>query len=336
MKRIAALLMGFAAFPAVATAQAAGPAADKTVEMKGVDIYLYSAGPSFGQLQDPTFWVHADRGESLDDTLWSIEGVQAVIYRAPEDDLVLAAATGTFDKGRKAAQLAGGVRVTSGTLVVDIDEIAWDETLRVARSESVATLNDGSNRIVGDAIAIFPDDDRVELGGGTATIQLAAAAELEKKPEDSTADKYQRLDIEEHHGTSGSLKGAPVQKIQGPVSMVLVGKDPADTLTIKADLVTMEYGSEPESRSPSRVALQGRVNIKQAKSEIQANEGTLDLAEGTAKFRGNVVFSGEGIANASGPSLDLNLDTGEWELGGPGGVISYDFSAPKPAKDKTP
>ncbi len=339
MKRFIALLMACAASPIGVAAQVSadqtGAPASRAVEMKGVNLYLHSSEPSFGQLQDPTFWVHAERGESINETQWSLEGAQAVIYREAEDDLVLAAKSGTFDKQKKSAQLAGGVQVTSGQMVVDLEDIAWDETQRVARSESIATLSDGSNTIVGSSIAIFPDADRVDLGGGTATIQLAAA-DGEKKPESSTADKYKTLEIMEQHGTSGSLKGAPLQKIQGPVRMALIGNNPEDTLTIKADLVTLEYGSGEDLRSPARVLLKGHVEIKQGKNVIQSNDADLDLARETARFTGDVMFAGDEIANASGPSLDLNLDTGEWTLGGPGGVISYDFSASKAAKDEKP
>jgi len=339
MRRIMALLVACAAWPLALAAQvSADRAADparRAVEMTGVNLYLHSADPSFGAIEDPTFWVHAESGKSIGESLWSLEGAHAVIYRKSEDNLVLAAQSGTFDKDNRSASLAGGVRVTTGEMVVNLEDIAWDETQRVARSESTATLSDGANQIVGSSIAIFPDSDRVDLGGGTATIRLAAA-ETEKKTESSTADKYKRLDIEEQHGTSGSLKGAPLQKIQGPVRMVLVGVDPVDTLTIKANLVTMEYGADPAIRSPERVSLKGKVDIKQGANVIRSDDATLDLGGGTAKFVGNVVFSGEGIANASGPSLDMNLDSGEWILGGPGGVISYDFSAPKPAKDAKP
>ena len=133
------------------------------------------------------------------------------------------------------------------------------------------------------------------------------------------------------------MKGAPLEKIQGPVRMILTGKNPNDTLTIGANLVTLEYGSDPGSRKPVRVSLKGNVSIKQQSNEIHSNDANLDLAASTAKFTGDVVFTGEGISNASGPSLDLNLDTGEWVLGGPGGVISYDFAAPKPGdKEKKP
>jgi hypothetical protein len=332
---IAAALIssGFCLFSVIAHTEQAQDAKRRAVEMNGVDLYLHSAEPTFGKVEDPTFWVHAARGESVNDSQWSLEDARAVVYRATDEDLVLAAKSGTFDKDRRAAQLAGGVRVVSGTMVVELEEIAWDDTERVAKSESVAKLSDGSNEIIGDSIHIYPDTDKVNVGGGTATIQLAAAVdEPEKKSEKSASDIYQRLDIEEQHGTSGSIKGAPLQRIEGPVRMKLIGKDPKDTLSIHADLVTMAYAED--SRSPAKVELKGHVAIKQEKNEIRANEGMLDLNARTAKFTGDVLFTGDRISNASGPSLDLNLDTGEWKLGPSGEVMSIDISNVKDDKPK--
>jgi len=324
-----------ACFLLAASAPAQTPAGN-TVVMEDLNLYLHSSDPSFGEIEDPTFWVHAARGEQLDGKRWALEGAKAVIYRKPEDDLVLVAETGTLDQDGQTAKLAGGVQVTSGPMAVQIEEIAWDEAQRVARSDYVATLSHGDNRIVGDSIAIFPDDDRVELGGGTATIQLAAAEDTEKKRESAPTDIYKRLDIEEQHGTSGSLKGAPLQKIQGPVRMSLIGKLPEDTLTIRAGLVTLEYGNDPEVRTPTRVLLTGGVEIKQAASLVKSDTAELDLAGRKARFNGNVTITGDQIANGSGPFLDMDLETGVWTLGGPGGVMSFDFTASESAKDKQP
>ncbi len=290
-------------------------AATMKMEGEGINLWMSSSHPTFGQPEDPTFWVHAERGQLLDEPrIWSLEQTRAVIYRdPPEEDLVLVARTGTFDEQNKSAKLDGDVRVTSGRMVADLENIRWDNAAGVAYSEGLATLDDGVNRLVGRAVAMYAKEGRFELGDGTAHIQLAQstddAQQTKKKPQ-----AFESISIPKPTKIVGKLSGG-VQELAGPVELNLIGVDPADTLNIKANRVNFEYAADDE-KMPTKVFLKGNVSLKQTDATFSADEGTIDLNSRKARFQGHVTMSGEQFQGASGEYFELDLDTGDFEFFG--------------------
>lgn len=292
------------------------PAADAAaMQMQGEDINLWmsSSRPTFGRPEDPTFWVHAKRGRLLDEPrIWSLEETKAVIYRDPEEDLTLVARSGTFDEENKSARLDGEVRVTSGRFVADLANIHWDNATGVAHSDAPATLDDGTNRLVGRSVALYTDADRFELGEGSARIQLAQAAE---QPEEKKSPEFESISIPKHNGIVGNLKGG-VREIRGPAELVLKGVDPANTLNIKADRIELKYDEASGDITPITILLKGNVVLAHVNANVKADEGTVNIVSRTARFEGNVEMSGDRVQGATGDYLDVNLDNGDMELGG--------------------
>lgn len=308
------------------------------MEGEGINLWMSSSHPTFGQPEDPTFWVHAERGQLLDEPrIWSLEQTRAVIYRNPEEDLVLVARTGTFDEENKSAQLDGDVRVTSGSMVADLANIQWDNAAGVAHSEALATLDDGVNRLVGRAVALYAQEGRFELGEGSAQIQLAQLQGEKPQDEKKKSPEFESISIPKHSGIVGNLNGG-VREIRGPVELNLIGIDPANTMNIKADHVNFEYAAGDE-KMPTKILLKGHVSLRRADANFAADEGAIDLNTRKARFDGNVVMTGEQIQGASGQYFELNLDTGDFDFGGDASSIDKLWlvapkKAEKPADSK--
>jgi hypothetical protein len=312
------------------------PSAQEATEMKGIDLFLHSSRPTFGDIEAPTFSVHADSGKRLDDSrVSSFENAHAIIYRKEEGNLALVAKSMIVDEVNKTAQMAGGVRVTSGRLVVDVEELSWDDTARIARSESTATLDDGSNRISGRSIVIYPDTDRIELGSGSATVQLAEVVEKKAPAADKAAHatQFESIEIKSHQGFSGNFAGQ-IREIKGPAHLVIIGKEAADTMSVNADLVTFRY-AKPEDTMPAEMLFKGRVEFIHSQGTFHADEAAVDLAAGKVRFRGNVTIASEQIRGARTRSFDLDLNTREFVMG-PGEVESFTITPAADAPVKKP
>lgn len=316
MKRIA-LPLAFVFSCMVFAANSQKPTRDSEAAMQGEDINLrmFSSQPTFGEVADPTFWVRAKRGRLLGEPrIWTLEETQAVIYRDPEEDLVLVAGTGTFDEVNKSAELDGGVRVTSGQFAADMANIRWDDATGVASTDSRATLDAGMNQMIGSSVALYVNEDRFELGEGSARIQLAAA-----QPGEAVAEKqspeFESISIPKHNGIVGNLKGG-VREIRGPAELVLKGVDPANTLNIKADHIELQYDETSDDITPIRILLKGRVSLVHTNASVKADQGTVNIVSRTARFESNVEMSGDRVEGAKGDYLEVNLETGDMELGG--------------------
>ncbi len=313
------------------------PSGQGVSESAGIDLRFDSAKPTFGELEGPAFSVHADTGKQMADLgVWALDNSRAIIYRQPEENLVLISKSMIFDLNNKAAQLAGGVRLTAGRVVVDVADMLWDDTARIARSESIATFDDGANRITGSSIAIYPDTDRLELGGGSATIQLAEAVE-QKAPADAKdaapETKFESIEIKPHRGISGNIAGQ-IREIKGPAHLVIVGKNADDTMNVDADTVTFSY-SKTQDTMPAEMLLKGHVAFAHSQGTFHADEATVDLAAGKARFRGNVTIDNAQIRGAKTSSFELDLNTREFVMG-PGQIESFSIAPSGDAPAKTP
>lgn len=155
---------------------AAAPAEDaapNAMSMEGVDLYMHDYTPTAGKLREPTFWVHADSGQLAEgDQVWSLQNTRAVIYRADDEDVIVDAAEGEFDQEREIAFLTGSVRLTVGTLVVELERLAWDNKLGTATSEDPVRVTEGDMRLIANRLRINPDDDELHLEEGSGYVPL--------------------------------------------------------------------------------------------------------------------------------------------------------------------
>lgn len=321
-------LMTNAAAQAAETQQQARAGA---MEMRGLDLRMYSTEPTFGELRDPTFWVHAKRGRlegELD--VWSLEEARAIIYRDPEDDLRLEAQQGTFDQTNQVAVLSDGVRATSRDLVVELDDIEWNNEENVAWSDSPARVTSGSNRLTGASVAIYPRDDRIKLGRGSGDIQMAqeaGAGENRKETASDANQQFESIRVEWQGELVGNLSGT-LQKITKGAHLIIVAKEPQNNLDIRAESVEFEYAS-PEDRMPARMHLEGDVVVTHQNGAVRADKVDLDFDTGEAMFTGNPRVENAQIRGAHVSYIQLNLHTQEYVMGGPGRVEEIQLTAPE-------
>lgn len=320
MKRIARTLIAAVLCMAFAAhAQKIAPAASASMQGEGINVRMFSSRPTFGTPEDPTFWVHAAHGQRLDDPpVWTLEDARAVIYRSPEEDLILVAKSGTVDETNKAASLDGSVRVTSGQMVVELANIRWDDAAGIARSDATATMDDGVNRIVGESIALYADEDRFEIGRGSAHIRLAQAPDPDQTDSEAPkkASQFESIEIPEYTSIGGNIDTGRITEIRGPAHLILNGVDPADTLSIQADHIKFEYDGNNEDDPYSRIILTGHVELKHSAATFRSNQGAIDFANRKARFEGDVVMTGDQVEEATGEYFELDLDTGDYRLGG--------------------
>ena len=155
---------------------AAAPAKDATpnaMTMEGVDLYMHDYTPTAGKLREPTFWVHADSGQlAVGDQVWSLQNTHAVIYRADDEDVIVEAVEGEFDQEKEIAFLTGSVRLTVGSLVVELERLAWDNKLGTATSDDPVRVTEGDTRLIASRLRIDPEKNELHLEEGSGYLPL--------------------------------------------------------------------------------------------------------------------------------------------------------------------
>ncbi len=141
--------------------------------MLGPDVWMHDYTPTEGEPRDPTFWVHADSGQLAEgEKVWSVQGARAVIYRDDEEDLVVEALEGEVDEDRKVAELRGAVRLTVGSLIVDLEDLLWENEKGTATSNHAVHLVDANMRLDAKSLLIRRDEGVLILGEGSGYIRL--------------------------------------------------------------------------------------------------------------------------------------------------------------------
>ncbi len=142
--------------------------------MRGVDLYMHDYTPTAGKLRDPTFWVHAESGQLAEgEKVWSLQGTRAVIYREDNEDLVVEARDGRVDQEQQVAMLKGDVRLTEGTLVVDLEDLLWENEKGTATSNRPVHITDGDTLLEAQNLLIDVDEGTLILGEGSGYVRLA-------------------------------------------------------------------------------------------------------------------------------------------------------------------
>ncbi len=145
--------------------------------MRGLDLYMHDYTPTDGELRDPTFWVHADSGQLAEgEKVWSLQGTRVVIYRDDDEDLVVEALEGKVDLDRQVAELRGAVRLTTGSLIVDLEDLLWENEKGSATSERPIHLVDGDTRLDAESLLIKRDEGLLILGEGSGYLRLTESA----------------------------------------------------------------------------------------------------------------------------------------------------------------
>lgn len=328
MKNLLALsfaIFAAGAFVAVGARAEETESADDTILFKTIDMQFHEKGSTFGESRQPSFRVHAATAEANNSMQhWSLEDADAVILRSSEKELFLKAARCFVDRENEVAIMSDGVHATAGTLSIDLIDLHWDDSSGIAHSDKASEATDGTNRINGSAIEIFPREDRVEMFKGTGTIYMAAAepspegAGAEPKPANTSL--YEYLDVAYEGTAEFNLDSAEFGGIHDGVVLTLVGRDPKDNLTIRARDVDFEYSEEGGS-SPSIILLKGKVELEHASFAGHADEVSVNFESGDVEFRGNAELSGDIFDAAKSNLIKYNLNTKDVVLGPGGGTV---------------
>ena len=152
---------------------AAAPPSQPRMTMTGLDLYMYDATPTDAGSRPPTFWVHAERGELQEaERVWDLEGASAVVYGEDEKTVQLDAAGGRFDEQAEKAALTGGVRMTSGEILVETEEIFWDNEAQLIRSQAPLKMARGNTMINADAFEFDPNTEIFRLTNGRGRVMI--------------------------------------------------------------------------------------------------------------------------------------------------------------------
>jgi lipopolysaccharide export system protein LptA len=294
-----------------------------TVLMEGVQLQFHEDGPTFGEARPPSFRVYAARGAWAESSRqWTLEEADAVIHREGEDDLLLKAARGFCDLDRRIAVLSDGVQATTGDVEVDVHDLHYDDESGIARSDTQTQLTAGPNAMNGNSLVIDTRADRVELTDGSGRIQMASEPQSTEVALESGADassRYESLDLEFDGVMRFNLETAQLDEVTQDVVLKMLGVDPADNLTIKAQKITFLYQATADTK-PSKILFTGGVEFEHAAGKGRADEVEVDLATGDVQFRGNAELSGDRFEGARADLITVNLYTKVATLG-PGGRI---------------
>ncbi len=145
--------------------------------MRGLDLRMYDYTPTGDELRDPTFSVHADSAQLPEGgKVWSVQGTRAVIYRDDDEDLVVDALEGDVDLDRKVAELRGAVRLTVGSLIVDLEDLLWENEKGTMTSGRPIHLGDENMRLDAKSLLIKRDGGLLILGEGSGYVRLTESA----------------------------------------------------------------------------------------------------------------------------------------------------------------
>ena len=141
--------------------------------LRGVDLYMHDYTPTEGELRDPTFWIHAGSGQLAEgEKMWSLQSIRAVIYREDDEDLIVEARDGQVNQEKQVAVLRGDVRLTAGTLVVNLEDLLWENEKGTATSKHPVHITDGYMRLEAQSLSIDVDGGALILGEGSGYIRL--------------------------------------------------------------------------------------------------------------------------------------------------------------------
>lgn len=157
----------------LATALEEDKSAAGTMAMSGINLRMYELDATLGALQKPTLWVHAESGQlESGDSVWSLQGADAVIYRDEQENLHLAAKMGWFDQENNLARLTDGVQVKAGTLNFEMGAIEWDNAEQRAQSEGPVKMTDGGTTLDATTLTLSPDEGTLTLGNVSGRLVL--------------------------------------------------------------------------------------------------------------------------------------------------------------------
>ncbi len=149
---------------------------DDAMVMRGIDLYMHRKNAPEGVAGKPELWVRADSFSITDARAYEFENARAIIYGdGLQEDIVIEANRGSFEQDRRAL-LEGDVRMTAGTLRMQLRDIEWvrpeEDSPGVAQSDSPVIIDDPELQLNAAALRLYPDERLFELDDVSGVVRF--------------------------------------------------------------------------------------------------------------------------------------------------------------------
>ena len=149
---------------------------------------FYDDTPSGEMGELPRFELASSRCRYEEGDVWSFQDADAVIRGDGNDtEMRIEAGFGRVDHRTKHAFMEGGVRLTTGDLTIEMEELTWSNAERVASSEQPVRILQGGTDLEASSMRLYPDESRVVLQEAQGRIEridaLGIARELDTEIE---------------------------------------------------------------------------------------------------------------------------------------------------------
>ena len=126
------------------------------------------------------------------------------------------------------------------------------------------------------------------------------------------ADGYNSMSVKAGM-MKGNIQTGKLDSLTGGVVIELLSDDAAQpSLPIRANTITFEWTEG--SSMPSKIKMDGNVDIKHPQGQIKAQHADWNLESGDLVFTGNPVMDSETFKNLAAERIMINMETGAFSL----------------------
>ncbi len=127
------------------------------------------------------------------------------------------------------------------------------------------------------------------------------------------ADGYNSMSVKAGM-MKGNIQTGKLDSLTGGVFIELLSDDAAQpSLPIRANTITFEW--KEGSSMPSKIKMDGNVDIKHPQGQIKAQHADWNLESGDLVFTGNPVMDSDTFKNLAAEQIMINMETGAFSLG---------------------
>ena len=131
-------------------------------------------------------------------------------------------------------------------------------------------------------------------------------------PADTGMGGYGRMEIEHVGLMDGTLDGR-INKMAGGVKIKLIADKP-DMKDLPIRAKTMVFTYNEGATKPSRIVLEGNVEIDHPQASVRAEKADWDMDKGELVFTGNPVMRSDRVKEMRGSKMILNFETNAFQV----------------------
>lgn len=114
----------------------------------GLEMRMFESSPTLGETRTISFRIRAGSGEILNDAnIYSLQDVSAVAYSESGEEILFEAKRADYSEAEQKASLQDDVRIQVGVFKLTMQRVDWDNEERVARSDTLVTIDHGATRL---------------------------------------------------------------------------------------------------------------------------------------------------------------------------------------------